>query len=129
MDIESYQLFCYAVEEKSISQAAKKAFISQPAATKKIQQLEEHYSTLLFERERGTLILTEAGQRLYEHAKLIIREYLDSIETIDMLHNRKRRTLRIGSSFTLGEYILPEIISAYSNPDIDIKLSISNTRI
>ncbi|SDI44398.1 transcriptional regulator, LysR family [Alteribacillus persepolensis] len=129
MNIQTFQLFCYVKEEGSISAAAKKAYLSQPAVTKKIRQLEEHYSTLLFDREHSSIVLTPAGERLYYHAKNIVKEYEQSVENIEELRGIHTQTLKIGSSYTLGEYILPEIISAFQQdyPALQIQLSISNT--
>ncbi|SFE82660.1 LysR family transcriptional regulator [Alteribacillus iranensis] len=129
MNIQTFQLFCYAVEEKSISGAAKRAFLSQPAATKKIRQLEEHYSTSLFERDYTPLLLTAAGKRLYHYAKAMIENYHDSVEAISNIRNEGTHSLNIGSSYTLGEYVLPEIISAFQQkqPSTHLQLSISNT--
>ncbi|GAB3053182.1 LysR family transcriptional regulator [Virgibacillus ainsalahensis] len=129
MNIDILQLFCYAVEHKNISAAAKKNYLSQPAATKKIRQLETHYSVLLFERENNTLQLTEAGEKLYQYAKNITKEYDQSVEEIQALRNEQTRTLKIGASYTLGEYVLPEIMSEYQkhDPELYIKLSINST--
>ncbi|MFB4162425.1 LysR substrate-binding domain-containing protein [Alteribacillus sp. JSM 102045] len=129
MNIQTYQLFCYVVEEGSISAAAKRAYLSQPAVTKKIRQLEDHYSTLLFEREHSAVMLTPAGERLYYHASSIVKEYEQSIEEIESLRGIQTQTLKIGSSYTLGEYILPEVISAFKHESssLQIQLSISNT--
>jgi len=129
MDIEIFKLFCSAVEEGSISAAAKKNYLSQPAATKKIRQLEEHYSTLLFERENNTLLLTLPGEKLYQYAKTITQEYNQSIEEMEAIRKGRTQTLKIGSTYTLGEYILPEIMSEFLklNPNLHINLSIGNT--
>ncbi|SDI13909.1 LysR family transcriptional regulator [Alteribacillus bidgolensis] len=129
MRIQTFQLFCYVIEEGSISAAAKRAYLSQPAVTKKIRQLEEHYSTLLFDREHSTVVLTPAGERLYDHAKFIVKEYEQSVAAIEMLRGIQTQSLKIGSSYTLGEYVLPEIISAFQqeSPSFQIHLSISNT--
>ncbi|WP_240376801.1 LysR family transcriptional regulator [Bacillus piscicola] len=129
MNIQTFQLFCYAVEEKSISGAAKRAFLSQPAATKKMKQLEDHYSTLLFERHHTPLLLTPAGKKLYYYASTIVQEYEESKEVLEQERNPGSQTLKIGSSYTLGEYVLSEIISAFQHdhPAQRIQLSISNT--
>ncbi|MEK5063958.1 MULTISPECIES: LysR family transcriptional regulator [Cytobacillus] len=58
MNIESLRMFCYVVEEGSISQAARKGFVSQPAVTKQIHQLEDRYGALLFDRSDNQLVLT-----------------------------------------------------------------------
>ncbi|MFB5661941.1 LysR family transcriptional regulator [Alteribacillus sp. HJP-4] len=129
MNLQTYNLFCYAVEEKSISGAAKRAFLSQPAVTKHIRQLEEHYESLLFQRESNTITLTEAGERLYYYAKNIVQEYEQSKEAINNIRGTQTQSLLIGSSYTLGEYVLPEIISAFQSKSLDlsIQLSISST--
>lgn len=129
MDIQLYQLLCYTVEEKSISGAAKRAFLSQPAVSKKIKQMEEHYNCLLFDRNTNSLTVTPAGKKLYHFAKNILKEYEESKAVIESMTNLRKQTVRAGSSYTLGEYILPEVISAFKKEEEhpDVKLAIHNT--
>lgn len=62
MNIENLKMFCLVVDEGSISQAARLSFVSQPAVTRQIRQLENFYGTLLFDRTEGKLTVTETGK-------------------------------------------------------------------
>ncbi|WP_156288959.1 LysR family transcriptional regulator [Oceanobacillus salinisoli] len=129
MEIENLKIFCYVVEESSFSGAAKRAFLTQPAVTKKIKLLENHYSMMLFERNHTPPILTPAGERLYHFAKEIINSYEESMDSLQSLKAEASHALKIGSSYTPGEYLLPEIISKFQQiyPSIHIQLSINST--
>src|SRR5699024_11405055 len=65
-------MFCRVVERKSITETAKEAYLSQPAVTKQIRNLEMYYNAKLFNREHSKLVLTEPGRILYNYAKEII---------------------------------------------------------
>lgn len=129
MDIESLEMFCLVVEEGSISQAAKKSYLSQPAATRRIHQLEDAYGTLLFERTDRKLIISKAGEVLYPIARAIVKDYQRSKEAIRQLTEDMPIHLKIGASLTIGEYLLPELLGRFKQQytDIQITLEIGNT--
>ena len=77
LNIENLKMFCLVVDEGSISQAARLSFVSQPAVTRQINQLENFYGTLLFDRTGGKLKVTEAGKILYPYAKTIVNRYFN----------------------------------------------------
>lgn len=129
MNIESLQMFCVVVEEGSITEAARKGYVSQPAVTKQIRQLEDRYDALLFHRADNKLILTEAGTVLYPYAKEIVEYYKRSQEAVGNLTGNMDTHLNVGASLTIGEYILPDLLGAFSRKYENIKfnLSIGNT--
>ncbi|WML41442.1 LysR family transcriptional regulator [Neobacillus sp. OS1-2] len=98
MNIESLKMFCTVVDEGSISKAARLRFVSQPAVTRQIHQLEEVYGMLLFERVDGKLLLSEAGKTLYPYAKEIIEYMKRSVEAIDVLRGSQDTVLRVGQA-------------------------------
>lgn len=129
MNMEGLRLFCLVVEEGSISQAARLSYVSQPAVTKQIQQLEEFYQIQLFERKAGKLLITKAGKLLYPYAKEIIHYAERSMEVIQEWKEPERTVLHIGASHTIGEYLLPELLGEFmkSEPTLRFSLSIANT--
>jgi DNA-binding transcriptional LysR family regulator len=129
MNIESLKMFCAVVDVGSISKAARIRFVSQPAVTRQIHQLEELYRTLLFERVDGKLILSEAGKVLYPYAKEIIEYMNRSKEAIQELTGNQDTILHVGASLTIGEYLLPGLLGSFSKryPDIKFSLTIGNT--
>lgn len=129
LNLQTLALFCLIVEKGSFSKAAKLNFISQPAVTKQIKQLEAHYNTQLFDRDkRGSVTLTETGKILYTYAKEIISTYNQSQKAIDSILNEKEYTINIGATFTIGEFLLPKILGEFQKGNkIQFSLSIGNT--
>lgn len=122
-------MFCLVVEEGSISQAARNSYISQPAVTRQIRQLEAHYGAPLFDRSDGKMTVSKAGKVLYPYAKAIVDDFSSSEEAIHQLTGNVEYQLRIGASLTIGEYLLPEILGNFKqrHPHIKLSLQIGNT--
>ncbi|HSC36237.1 MAG TPA: LysR family transcriptional regulator, partial [Chitinophagaceae bacterium] len=61
-----HEVFIEVATHLSFSKASETLFISQPAISKHVKALEEHYKTTLFERKGNSILLTAAGKLLYE---------------------------------------------------------------
>lgn len=128
-----HEVFLEVAKQKSFSKASQLLFISQPAISKHIRNLEEQYATRLFERKGVSIELTEAGRLLYE--KLIeVKAIQDQTEfelsaIKDLL--QVKGTLKLGASTTVALYILPKVLSAFQSryPQIVINLLNRNTEI
>ncbi|WP_053362527.1 LysR family transcriptional regulator [Bacillus sp. FJAT-27251] len=129
MNIESLKMFCLVVDEGTISQAARLAFVSQPAVTRQIHQLEDCYGTLLFNRVDGKLKVTEAGKALYPYAKAMVYDLALSLEAVKQVIGETNESLKIGASLTIGEYILPSILGNFKKiaQNTRVSLMIKNT--
>ncbi|WP_462410860.1 LysR family transcriptional regulator [Neobacillus sp. Marseille-QA0830] len=129
MNIESLKMFCLVVDEGSISQAARLNYVSQPAVTRQIHQLENFYGTLLFDRTDGKMKVTEAGKLLYPFAKSIVRDFNRSKEVITQAMGEYHTNLHVGASLTIGEYLLPRLLGRLKkqHPEIKVSLTIKNT--
>ncbi|CAK6473415.1 LysR family transcriptional regulator [Peribacillus castrilensis] len=129
MKLENLKMFCLVVDEGSISQAARLSFLSQPAVTRQIHQLENYYNTLLFDREEGRLRVTEAGKLLYPFAKAIVNDFNHSKEVIQQSTGKYHANLIVGASLTIGEYLLPSLLGRFKKqqPEIKVTLTIKNT--
>ncbi|MGE7760549.1 LysR family transcriptional regulator [Peribacillus sp. NPDC097895] len=129
MKLENLKVFCLVVDEGSISQAARLSFLSQPAVTRQIHQLENHYNTLLFDREEGRLRVTEAGKLLYPFAKAIVNDFNHSKVVIQQSTGEYNANLIVGASLTIGEYLLPSLLGRFKKqqPEIKVTLTIKNT--
>ncbi|MGE7903105.1 LysR family transcriptional regulator [Peribacillus sp. NPDC094092] len=129
MKLENLKMFCLVVDEGSISQAARLSFLSQPAVTRQIHQLENYYNTLLFDREEGRLRVTEAGKLLYPFAKAIVNDFNQSKEVIQQSTGKYNANLIVGASLTIGEYLLPSLLGRFKKqqPEIKVTLTIKNT--
>lgn len=129
MNIENLRVFCLVVDEGSISQAARLSYVSQPAVTRQIRQLENFYGTLLFDRTEGRLTVTKTGKMLYPFAKAIVDEFNRSKEAILQATGEYNLNLRVGASLTIGEYLLPSLLGRFKKqtPEINVSLTIRNT--
>src|SRR5699024_10673169 len=122
-------MFCSVFEEESISKAAQLSYVSQPAVTKQIRQLEEHYNILLFDRLHGKLAPTQAGKVLYPFIKSTLETLNQSHEAISEVSKNHDVVINIGASYTIGDYLMPGIIGSFKQtfPHYKLSLMVSNT--
>ena len=122
--------FVTVIEKESFTKAAEELFISQSAVSLQIKSLEKKYRVKLFDRTNKYIRLTKAGEILYVHAKEIMKQYNKAERLIDDLFFKASGPLYIGSSYTFGEYVLPEMIAQFKDiyPDIIPNISIRNSK-
>lgn len=108
MTIRHLKIFAVVADLGSMSAAAKQLFISQPAVSQAISELETHYKVLLFDRLGHKLYITQNGEKLLILARQLLHQY-ESMEA-SMLTNESQIHLRIGSSITVGTCLMPSII-------------------
>src|SRR4051812_42927628 len=88
----------YTVSSKlSFTKAANELFITQPAVTKHINELESHLQVMLFKRQGNSIALTPAGEILERYAKEIFRQYGLLENELALLQNEESGTLCIGA--------------------------------
>ena len=128
MTIRHLRIFIEVVKEGSMRAAAAKLYISQPTVSQAIRELEEHYGVLLFERLKRRLYITDAGKKLFAYAKRVLKEF-DELEE-KMLGLGRREKIRIGSTITVGESILSDLINELTKkePNIEVYSYMNNTR-
>ncbi|WP_233879547.1 LysR family transcriptional regulator [Virgibacillus halodenitrificans] len=123
------RIFTTVVEKENLTRAAEKLFITQSAVSQNIRLLEEKFNTKLLERNNKSVKLTKTGEILYFHARQIINQYSLAERLIDEMQNGISGPLNIGSGFTFGEYLLPDLISQLITeyPKITPKITIKNS--
>lgn len=113
MNLRSLEAFCAAVEERSVSGAARRMYLSQPSVSERLAGLEREAQVPLLKRSRRGVEPTEEGALLYEQA----RKVLDAVRALEnVLHNlRSDRDMKlyVAASSTLGEHLLPEWLSDF----------------
>ncbi len=90
--------FLYVAEAGSFNKAAEKLYISPPAVIKQINLLEENLGLQLFVRTHRGLVLTKAGQSLYQDTKYIIQYCKDSVTRAKNAMQETANVIRIGTS-------------------------------
>ncbi len=129
MKLHLLRIFSAVAQHMSFSRAAEALYISQPAVSKAVRELEHQLGVALFERGAGKLNLTEAGALLAERGRAIMAIEQTAEEDLRVLKGVQRGILRIGSSTTIATYLLPPVIATYlrEHPNIDLYLTIQNT--
>jgi DNA-binding transcriptional LysR family regulator len=125
--LRQLQTFLTVAENRSFSVAAERLFVTQPAVSKQIKELEQRLGARLFERGRR-LGLTEAGYALMQHAQQVYG-LIEALElALEEVGDTKRGHLELGAS-TVWEYILPPLMSEFQSqhPEVDMGLRVSNS--
>ncbi|SDP17918.1 LysR family transcriptional regulator [Halobacillus sp. SY10] len=124
MDQKDWQILNAIAEEKSLTKAAEKLFITQPALSYRLKQLEESFQTKLFFRTKKGVEFTSEGELLVDYSKERIKEYLTLKDEIFNIGNEVRGTLRIGVSSNFAQYKLPALLKKFSTsyPNIQFKV-------
>ena len=107
------QVFHAVAKHLSFTKAAEALFMTQPAVTFQIRQLEEHFDTRLFDRASGRITLTPAGILALEYAERILGLSGELETRLKELTGHVAGPLLIGASMTIGEYVLPQLIGEF----------------
>jgi DNA-binding transcriptional LysR family regulator len=120
--------FVAVAEAKKVSTASDHLHLSQPAVTAQVRKLEDALQTTLFVRSARGVELTAAGRRLYEFAREI-EALLSKAEQAIGEKREPQGRLVIAASTTIGSYVLPPTLAAFSRryPSISLELIIENT--
>ena len=136
MNLHLLRIFAAVAEHRSFSRAASALFISQPAVSKAVQQLEQQLDLSLIERgaggPRGTrgVRLTEGGQALFEHARGIFALERAAAEEVRARVGLQRGRLSVGASTTIAGYWLPAYAAEFTRqfPAIQLQIRVGNTQ-
>jgi len=108
------QVFHAVARHLSFTKAADALFMTQPAVTFQIKQLEEHFNTRLFERGHGQISLTDAGRVVLDYAERILGLSSELEARMKDMTGQVAGLLLIGSSMTIAEYLLPQVLGEFS---------------
>ncbi|MBF2057900.1 MAG: LysR family transcriptional regulator [Cyanobacterium sp. T60_A2020_053] len=117
-------------EEGSFKRAADSLYVSQPAISLQIQNLEKQLTVPLFDRGGRKAQLTEAGNLLLAYGEKIITLCQETCRAIEDLQNLQGGTLIVGASQTTGTYLLPRMIGLFHQkyPYVSVQLQVHSTR-
>ena len=116
--------------EGSFKKAAVKLYISQPAVSLQVQNLEKQLNTPLFYRDKRKARLTEAGFLLIKYCDRILSLCEETCRALDELQALESGVLIIGASQTTGSYLMPKLIGIFRHkyPQIAVELQVHSTR-
>lgn len=120
------KVFYSVATNLSFTKASKELFISQPAISKHIHELELKYKTPLFHRTGNRIELTPAGDLLLTHARKLLSLYRQLEFEMNLLTDNFTGELRLGASTTIAQYVLPPLLPSFMQKFPQIRLSLLN---
>lgn len=123
------QVFHAVAKHLSFTRAADALFMTQPAVTFQIKQLEEQFNTRLFERRHGSISLTPAGELVLSYTEKILA-LSDEMETrVGEMTGEMRGPLLVGASTTIAEFMLPRVLGEFNAryPQVRARLIVANS--
>jgi DNA-binding transcriptional LysR family regulator len=123
------QVFHAVARHLSFTKAADALFMTQPAVTFQVRQLEEQLDTRLFDRTQGRISLTPAGVVAFEYAERILALSAELETRLREMSGRDTGPLMIGASTTIAEFLLPQILGEFKarHPGIVPQLFVANS--
>ncbi|MBF0162847.1 MAG: LysR family transcriptional regulator [Magnetococcales bacterium] len=123
------RVFHAVAKHLSFTRAAEELNLTQPAITFQIRQLEDHFDTRLFDRHHNRISLTEVGATVFDHAERILELYHETEKQVHAMTGTTRGFIKLGASTTIGEYLLPTILSGYHElfPAVRVRMTVHNT--
>lgn len=125
MTIRQLEYFCAVVEEGSVSAAARRLHVAQPPISRQIALLEQELKTVLFRRGNKGMLLTDAGQSLYQQGRSYLSDLEHLAEHVRALGTGVRGTVRAGLLYSTVPYALPYLRAyraAYPQVELYIRL-------
>jgi DNA-binding transcriptional LysR family regulator len=116
MDVDTRLLryFTAVAEEGNLTRAAARLFVSQPALTKQIKQLEGQVGERLFTRSRAGMTPTAAGQALAERVPAVLAAWDQALGEAKSAASRAARVLRVGFLASAANEATQQIIAAFA---------------
>lgn len=127
MAIPTLQQLRYAVavaDTRHFGRAAAACFVSQPALSVQIRELEAKLGVQLFERSRSGVIVTAAGVEVIDRARRLLRDVEDLCDAAAVAGGGLAGTVRLGTIPTIAPYVLPEVVRRVTaaHPDLTLYL-------
>ncbi len=124
IDTRTLKTFILAAEQENYRIVSEKLFITQPAVSSQIRQLEKEIGGKLFNKRGRHIKLTELGRLFHKEAKEIVAQSERSLSQISKFQQGFNKTMRIAISPLLADTILPSILRAYTKQYPHVELSI-----
>ncbi|MBW9204803.1 LysR family transcriptional regulator [Mumia sp. zg.B17] len=130
MQIQQLTYFVAVARTRHFTQAADDCGVSQPSLSKQIRVLENSLGTALFERERGAVRLTPAGEALLPHAQEIIIEHDEGLRAVREVAGLQRGRVRVGATPSMWEGLMADALIAFRSayPGIELEVTEGGSR-
>lgn len=124
MTLSELRFVVAVAKERNFRRASEKCYVSQPALSLAIKKLEEDLGVKIFERSRTDISATPIGEKIIEQAIKALEEVNHIREIAKQGNNQLSGVFRLGLIYSVGPYLLPEIIPILRNSAADMPLEI-----
>lgn len=119
-------VFKSVAQNMSFTKAANELFITQPAVTKHIKELESGFEVKLFNRVGNKITLTPAGKTLLSYTEHILLLHNELRFELSQYKAQREGKLHLGASTTIAQYVIPSALAKFHHKYPEIKLSLIN---
>lgn len=124
MTLSELRFVVAVAKERNFRRASEKCYVSQPALSLAIKKLEEDLGVMIFERSRTDISPTPIGEKIIEQAIRALEEVNQIREIAKQGNNQLSGVFRLGLIYSVGPYLLPEIIPILRRNAPDMPLDI-----
>ena len=122
LNFNQLRVFCLAAKHENFTTAAEKLFVTQPAVTAQIRQLESTCNLRLFKKRGRRIYLSDEGKILYPYVQRMFEYEKELEDVIEDMRELKRGVLRLGTTKAYARYFMPWIITRFRETYPDIKI-------
>ncbi|MCF8143810.1 MAG: LysR family transcriptional regulator [Deltaproteobacteria bacterium] len=122
LNFNQLRVFCLAAKHENFTTAAEKLFVTQPAVTAQIRQLESTCNLRLFKKRGRRIYLSDEGKILYPYVRRMFEYEKELEDVIEDMRELKRGVLRLGTTKAYARYFMPWIITRFRETYPDIKI-------
>src|SRR3990167_6556204 len=127
MTLNELRYIVAVARERNFRRAAERCFVTQPALSLAIQKLENELNIQLFERKKNDITLTAVGERVIEQATRVLDEVAKIKEMAQQGADQLVGSIRLGVIYTIGPYLLPELIPLLREKAPQMPLDVEET--
>lgn len=113
MNLNALRYVIMIAEERNITKAAEKLYVTQSALSQNLRSLENELDFQIFDREASPLVPTEAGKLFIQWAKRVIHSENEMLHKLQDISRTKSRVLRIGLSPQKSVHIFPKVLKRF----------------
>src|SRR5437870_4012596 len=129
IDLRRLRILCQVVESGGVTAAAEQLAVSQSDVTFHVKQLERELGLSLLARQGRRVVPTEAGLVVARSGRVVLNEVYTFQRAVADFRDGRAGVVRLGTSMTIGDYLLPPVVTAFhrEHPDIRVTVTVDRT--
>lgn len=125
MEYRDWKILKILFEQKNVTRTAELLYISQPALTKRLQQIEKNFGVQIIVRGKRGIHFTPQGEYLVKCANEMLKKLQEINDTIINMDDKVMGTLRIGASYLITRTKLPRLLKLFKDKYPDVEYSVT----